>query len=66
MIENAFKIAVDPLFPPPLNIPKSKSLPTDLFENNRFTLVFSSTDVGEQFQKGITENKVNLHQIVEN
>jgi tubulin monoglycylase TTLL3/8 len=42
MIENAFKIAVDPLFPPPKEYPKSKIMPTDLFENNKFTLIFNS------------------------
>ncbi len=65
MIENAMKIAIDPMFPPPLNIPKSKNLPTDLFEANKFTLIFNSCDVEEGFLKGITENKVNLDKIVE-
>lgn len=59
------KIAIDPMFPPPLNIPKSKNLPTDLFEANKFTLIFNSCDVEEGFLKGITENKVNLDKIVE-
>lgn len=42
MIENAFKIAVDPLFPPPRDYPKSKTMATDLFEANKFTLIFNS------------------------
>jgi len=31
MIENAFKIAVDPLFPPPQECPKNKIMASDLF-----------------------------------
>jgi hypothetical protein len=42
MIENAFKIAVDPLFPPPREYPRSRAVPTELFEGNRFTLIFNS------------------------
>ena len=44
MIENALKIAVDPIFPPPKEYPKTKTLATDLFETNKFTLIFSSSD----------------------
>ena len=65
MIENAFKIALDPMFPPPLNIPRSKTLPSELFESNKFTLIFNSGDIEEGFKHSITENKVNLDQIVE-
>ena len=45
MIENAFKIAIDPMFPPPLNIPRSKNLASDLIESNKFTLIFNSGDI---------------------
>ena len=31
MVENALKIAVDPLFHPPRDIPKTKTLPLDIF-----------------------------------
>lgn len=44
MVENALKIAVDPLFPPPKDIPKTKNLPSDVFENNKFTLIFNSSE----------------------
>ena len=54
MIENAFKVAIDPLFPPPLNIPKTKNLQTDLFESNKFTLIFNSGDIEEGFQHSIS------------
>jgi len=54
MIENAFKIALDPMFPPPLNIPKSKSLGCDLFESNKFTVIFNSGDIEEGFKHSIT------------
>ena len=41
MIENAFKIAIDPLFPPP-NWPTSKrhSMPDAIYENNRWELIY--------------------------
>ena len=54
MIENAFKVAIDPLFPPPLSIPKTKNLQGDLFESNKFSLVFSSGDMEEKFQHEIS------------
>lgn len=44
MIENALKIAVDPIFPPPKEFPKTKSIPTDVFESNKFTLIFNSRE----------------------
>ena len=44
MLENAFRLAVDPLFPPPKDYPKHKGLSEDLFETNKFTLVFSSRE----------------------
>lgn len=44
MVENAFKIAVDPIFPPPKEIGKAKPISEDLFEGNKFSLVFSSRE----------------------
>jgi tubulin polyglutamylase TTLL1/tubulin monoglycylase TTLL3/8 len=44
MIENAFRIAVDPFFPPPAECPKSKPIPSELFESNKFTLIYNSSD----------------------
>ena len=42
MLENAFRIALDPLFPPPTKWPASKRhLLTDITsENNRFEIIF--------------------------
>lgn len=44
MLENAFRLAVDPIFPPPKDYPRHKGLAEDLFETNKFTLVFSSKE----------------------
>jgi hypothetical protein len=41
MLENAFRIAIDPLCPPPKDFPKHKGLLEELFEGNKFSLVFS-------------------------
>ena len=51
MVENAFKLAVDPLFPPPRDFPKSKSLPAELFEGNRFTLIFDGLEERERLKE---------------
>lgn len=41
LMENTFKIAVDPIFPPP-NYPKSKKhmIPDFVYTNNKFELIF--------------------------
>lgn len=49
-MQNAFKIAIDPLFPPPAIIPKTKTLASDLFDSNKFTLIFNSADVEQKVQ----------------
>ncbi len=51
MIENAFKIAVDPLFPPPKEWPKKKPVPNDLFENNKFSIIFDSAEEGRSLRQ---------------
>ena len=42
MLENAFRIGLDPLFPPPSKWPKKKKyqMNEDPYETNRFVLVF--------------------------
>jgi len=43
MIDNAFKIALDPIFPPPFsNYQRKLSFIDDGVENNRFTLIYDS------------------------
>lgn len=41
LLENVFKIAVDPIFPPP-NFPKSRKhlVPENIYESNKFELIF--------------------------
>jgi hypothetical protein len=42
MLENAFKIAIDPVFPPVIEHKKFKNWVEDLNFVNRFSLIFSS------------------------
>lgn len=51
MLENAFKIAVDPIFPPPdieeiVGCNKKLVLTENLFENNKFELIFDEAEEG--------------------
>ena len=50
MLDNAFRIAIDPLFPPPLQWPKSKKhlIAEHAFDHNKFNLIF---DVREFLNK---------------
>jgi hypothetical protein len=42
MLENAFRIAIDPLYPPPIVWPQHKKhlVPDNLLEGNRFEIIF--------------------------
>jgi hypothetical protein len=44
MVENALKIALDPLFPPLRDWPKKKPIPSYSFETNKFSLIFDSLE----------------------
>ena len=58
MLENAFRLAVDPLFPPPRELPKHRGLPEEFFENNRFGLIFNGREekeVWETLPKGLED-----------
>ncbi|KAL4491452.1 hypothetical protein ABPG72_008108 [Tetrahymena utriculariae] len=52
LIDNVLKIAIDPIFPPP-NFPKSKKhlIPEQIYENNKFELLFDSEVDGERIRK---------------
>lgn len=52
MLENAFKIAVDPLFPPPFNKTQSES-----FSENKFELIFHQEVDGKDLLEKIGMNK---------
>lgn len=45
MVENVFRVAVDPIFPPP-SFPKSKKhlVPENIYESNKFELIFDEND----------------------
>ena len=51
MLENAIKIAVDPIFPEPLNIPKriQNSFSQDFIAENKFELIFHEYSDGKEF-----------------
>ena len=55
LIDNVFKIALDPLFPPS-NWPKHKKhlIPDQIYETNRFELVFDEKYEGENLYKIIS------------
>ena len=63
MVENAFRVAVDPLFPPP-DQGKHKNSADNYFESNKFGLIFSSQDeswkelkIEPQFLDNIVESE---------
>ena len=63
MIENALKIAVDPLFPPPREFPKTKTVSTEVFQTNKFTLIFNSSEEKETL--AFLTKDTNLSNIIE-
>ena len=40
MLENSFKIAIDPLFPPPTHFSLKKGFVKDICTENRYELIF--------------------------
>lgn len=42
MIENAIKVAIDPIFPPPNNEGRNRFTPGSTFETNKMFLVYDS------------------------
>lgn len=55
MLENAFKIAIDPIFPEPPHSPKraQASLFQDLISENKFELIFHQAAEGKEFLHGL-------------
>ena len=51
LIENTFRVALDPIFPPP-NFPKAKKhmIPGDVFEANKFNLIFDEIVDGPELK----------------
>ena len=50
MLENAFRIAIDPLFPPPVNWPAQRKhfAPDNIMENNKFEIIFDDIEDGPE------------------
>ena len=63
LIENVLKIAIDPLFPPPKEYPKTKTVPSEIFETNKFTLIFNSSEEKETL--AFLTKDTNLSNIIE-
>lgn len=69
MLENAFRIAVDPVFPPPgqaylLNLPRT-FVPENILEVNRFELVFDEIEEGKELKSILTNTpNVDIYDIV--
>ena len=62
LVENVFRVAVDPIFPPP-NYPKNKKhmIPDNVFENNKFELFFDELQEGEAL-RNLLQDKKSKHQ----
>jgi hypothetical protein len=55
MMENAFRIAVDPLFTPPDNFSQKKSVVNDICPDNKFELIFDENTDGPQLKEIMKE-----------
>jgi len=55
MVENSFRIAIDPLFPPPENYSWKKSMLGDLCYANKFDLVFDELIDGPELAQLLKE-----------
>ena len=53
LVENAFRLAVDPVFPPPIPWPKQKKFiyKDRILETNRFSIIFDEREDGEFLRK---------------
>lgn len=63
MLENVLKIAIDPVFPEPLNAPKkiSGSLPYDILNENKFELIFHEEHDGKRVMDYLNnQNKLDI------
>lgn len=57
MVENVFRIAIDPLFPPPENFTWKKSMIVDVCQENKFELVFDERVDGPQLSEILKEKE---------
>ncbi len=66
MVENAFRIAVDPLFPPPENFAwkKSSMLVSDFCQENKFELVFDERVDGPQLSELMKEKEKIISKLI--
>jgi len=64
MIENAFRIVIDPLFPPNDNFLKKMNIPKNILENNKFELVFDEVEESHILNKTLRTRKEDLSKIL--
>lgn len=59
LLDNLFKLAVDPIFPPP-SFPKTKKhlVPENIFESNKFELIFDELVDGPKLECLPSKGKV--------
>lgn len=60
MIDNAFRIALDPLFPPPTITNTKKLTHESYFDNNKFELIFDDNDDGPFLYQLMKDIKVKI------
>eukprot|EP01017_Pseudomicrothorax_dubius_P009264 TRINITY_DN13114_c0_g2_i1.p1 TRINITY_DN13114_c0_g2~~TRINITY_DN13114_c0_g2_i1.p1 ORF type:complete len:1000 (+),score=219.17 TRINITY_DN13114_c0_g2_i1:100-3099(+) len=67
MLEDAFRIAIDPIFPPPLwSQSKKHLLPDNVFDNNKFELIFDEEESGPYLRNLLNlNNQPNMEEIYE-
>jgi hypothetical protein len=59
MVENALRITIDPLFPPPENFSQKKSIVNDICPDNKFELVFDEKIDGP-YLNDLMKEKINI------
>ena len=70
MVENALRITVDPLFPPPENFSQKKCIVNDICPENKYELVFDEKIDGPfltelmKEQKNIISNSFNVINVI--
>lgn len=67
MVENAFRICLDPLFPPPscLNSEYKYSIPENALHYNKFELVFDEDEEGESLRKLYQNSDVSTNLLIQ-
>jgi hypothetical protein len=57
MVENSFRIGIDPLFPPPENFAWKKAMMGELCIENKFELIFDERVDGPSLSEALKEKE---------